>query len=109
MTPYKFVKQFNEACKRHGLNPDNVWHYCDIDEHQTLIDELPGEWEDLDQCLAIWAKREMVWEKIHNIPLLKIHCNTCQWFDQRACGYFKKLIPDTFDLSKACKHWNEEK
>lgn len=109
MTPYNFVKQFNAACKRHGLNLGNVWHYCDMDEHQVLIDEQPGEWEDLEQCLKLWANRIMNWEKRHDVPLPQIHCNTCCWFDNDACGWFKKAIPAEFDKSNACKHWNEEK
>jgi len=80
-----------------------------MDEHQTLIDERPGEWEDLEQCLAIWAKRGELTEKRHDIPLLKIKCDTCNWFDQNACGWFNKAIPDTFDKSHGCKHWNEDK
>jgi hypothetical protein len=109
MKPFQFVKQFEEACKRHKLNPVDVWFYCDMDEHQTLIDEQPGEWEDLEQCLKIWAKREMVWEKRHDIPLLKTTCNNCKWFDSNACGWFQKAIPDTFNKLKGCKHWNDEK
>jgi hypothetical protein len=51
----------------------------------------------------------MVWEKRHDIPLLKTTCNNCKWFDSNACGWFQKAIPDTFNKLKGCKHWNDEK
>lgn len=109
MTPYNFLKRFNSLCRQYGHEPESVWHHCDMDEHQVLIDEHPGEWEDLEQCLRLWANRIMTWEKRHDVPLPELSCKTCNWFDEMNCGWHKKAIPNEYDLTKACNHWNEEK
>ena len=107
MTPREFFNRFIDACKRYGHSPERVWANCEIDEHQALIDELPGEWDNLEQCLKSWQRPSMDWQHINPIPMPVVHCQSCKHYLDNFCGLFQKDIPANFDQANACKRWNE--
>lgn len=107
MTPHEFVIRFKALCQQYGHDPKAVWHHCEMDEHQSLIDDKDGEWLDFEQCLKAWSQRDMPWQNVHDIPLPDIHCKTCKHYLDDFCGLYQREIPLNFNQANACQRWNE--